>query len=215
MDDYSKTDASHKGRFTTSVKIWKARFLLPLLIPLLLGFATLHVITTLVIFVIVLVICSSIVITVAPTTCSLEKAFISKFSDRYKGLISDPYVIYKCFLVTLFSWYFTMLVPVNLENKLLYKEILVYNILFVICVHLVQIVRNRHSSGLLHLLPSSSQHYPVNPVKREKNLTLFGLWKHTFHLLQDTNKQQMEGDWYFSWLDIFVNRQIDRGQSLY
>ncbi|VDP31686.1 unnamed protein product [Schistosoma margrebowiei] len=111
---------------------------------------------------------------------------------------SDTNVIYKCSVTTLLLWYFTMLIPVNLENKLLYREIIMYNILVVVCVHLVQIIRNIHARSLNHTILSSllldSRYLGNKPEKNGSKLTVFGLWKHTVCIFRDTNVSDV---WFF------------------
>ncbi|XP_018645000.1 hypothetical protein Smp_091790.1 [Schistosoma mansoni] len=106
------------------------------------------------------------------------------------SLIGDTNVIYKCSVTTLFLWYFTMLIPVNLENKLLYKEIIMYNILVVVCVHLVQIIRNIHARSPNHTILSNSRYLGNELEKNGSKLTVFGLWKHTVCIFRDTNSNR-------------------------
>uniref|UniRef100_A0AA85J468 Uncharacterized protein n=1 Tax=Trichobilharzia regenti TaxID=157069 RepID=A0AA85J468_TRIRE len=80
-----------------------------------------------------------------------------------------------------------MLIPVNMENKLLYKEILVYNVLVIVCVHLIQIIRNIYATDFPHTILSSSQTFGNYLTKNKKQLTIFGLWKHTISLFCDAN----------------------------
>nr|AAW27677.1 SJCHGC09124 protein [Schistosoma japonicum] len=184
----------------------KARIIFPLLLPVLLGLASLHPIATFLILVLCLVACFNIVIVVAPPTCSLEDTSLVYKSGRVCGFLSDVNMVYKCSVIILLLWYFTMLIPVNLENKLLYKEIIVYNILIVVCVHLVQVIRNAHPCSVSHTVISNSQYLGNKPGKNENNLTIIGLWKHTLRILRGTNKFNFEGDWYFAWMNIFVSK---------
>ncbi|CAH8577556.1 unnamed protein product [Schistosoma turkestanicum] len=183
----------------------QARIFIPLLLPMLLGVASLHPIATALTLIICLVICFNVVIAVAPPTCRLENTFfVYKSSDSSDGFLSDTSLIYKCSVIASLIWYFTMLVPVNLENKLVYSEIIMYNIVVVVCLHLVQIVRNVRARNLTHTNLSNSQYLENKPEKNGSRLTIFGLWKHTVCLFRDTDRQNFEGDWHFSWMNIFV-----------
>ncbi|CAI2736675.1 unnamed protein product [Schistosoma spindalis] len=197
----TKIVSKHRPRYR------QARIVFPLLLPVLFGIASLHPIATVLTLLLCLVACFNVVIVVAPPTCPLEDTFFFyRSSDSYDGFLSDTNVIYKCSVTTLLLWYFTMLIPVNLENKLLYREIIMYNILVVVCVHLVQIIRNIHARNLNHTLLSNSRYLGNKPEKNGSKLTVFGLWKHTVRIFRDTNKQNFEGDWYFSWMNIFVSK---------
>ncbi|KAH9591022.1 hypothetical protein MS3_00003470 [Schistosoma haematobium] len=146
----TKIVSKHRPRYR------QARIVFPLLLPVLFGIASLHPIATVLTLLLCLVVCFNVVIVVAPPTCPLEDTFLFyRSSDRYDGFLSDTNVIYKCSVTTLLLWYFTMLIPVNLENKLLYREIIMYNILVVVCLHLVQIIRNIHTRSLHHTILST------------------------------------------------------------
>ncbi|CAH8664689.1 hypothetical protein MS3_00003470 [Schistosoma haematobium] len=182
----TKIVSKHRPRYR------QARIVFPLLLPVLFGIASLHPIATVLTLLLCLVVCFNVVIVVAPPTCPLEDTFLFyRSSDRYDGFLSDTNVIYKCSVTTLLLWYFTMLIPVNLENKLLYREIIMYNILVVVCLHLVQIIRNIHTRSLHHTILSNSQYLGNKPEKNGSKLTVFGLWKHTVCIFRDTNPSHL------------------------
>ncbi|TGZ74262.1 hypothetical protein CRM22_001008 [Opisthorchis felineus] len=95
----------------------------------------------------------SVILTAHQGLVSPVDLFCDQIPSGLKGFLSkcSPGCLYGIMLVTSLLWYVTLMVPVNIEEKLTVMEIASYHLLLYVVYRLWRQLKSKHQDNMLHL----------------------------------------------------------------
>ncbi|KAF5405907.1 hypothetical protein PHET_00649 [Paragonimus heterotremus] len=129
----------------------------------------------------------------------LSKATIDYFSGSVSYFCFKPSrlnVLYNTTVVTYLLWYVTMLVPVNIEDKLLVWEIIFYHILLIVIIVTLNRVRSYNDQ-----IPEASVHVSIESGKSSgvDDIGRFGT-----HHADAKVFERISNMWHCHWIDLWI-----------